>query len=258
MQNLALIDKVQHERVVMCPYYDQDGITIYNADCLEAMPALRLEVDCTITSPPYNVGKNNMTPGKYETKKKDSMSDDEYFALLDEALGLMIEHTKYYVFFNIQMLSANRVITLDLLHKYKHQYKDRIMWNKNSVAPAIEPGVMNSKFEDIHIFTKYNAHKRKFDRCNFEQGTYSNIITGNNASGNEWAKLHKATYPDYLPGDIINNFTLEGDTILDPFMGTGTTLYVAKRLKRKAIGIEISQKYCDIAIKRLAQDDLFS
>jgi len=109
--NLNIIEQPKHlndevyrfDAQVMLPYYDQDGITIYCADCRTAMRALRLNVDLTITSPPYNVGNNNMNAGKYLTKKHDAMSDEEYFELLDVALHLMIENTKYYVFFNIQM-----------------------------------------------------------------------------------------------------------------------------------------------------------
>lgn len=64
-------------------------------------------------------------------------------------------------------------------------------------------------------------------------------------------------HPNEKPLDMVSRFirltTEEGQTVLDPFMGSGTTLRAAKDLGRKAIGIEIEEKYCEIAVKRLAQ-----
>jgi modification methylase len=64
---------------------------------------------------------------------------------------------------------------------------------------------------------------------------------------------HPAPYPLKLAERVISSATFETDLILDPFLGSGTTLVAAKILGRKAIGIEISEKYCDIAAKRLSQ-----
>ena len=65
------------------------------------------------------------------------------------------------------------------------------------------------------------------------------------------------TFPIDLVKDHIISWSNEGDLVYDPFMGSGTTLVAAKRLGRQAIGIEIVERYCEIAAKRLAQDFLF-
>ena len=66
---------------------------------------------------------------------------------------------------------------------------------------------------------------------------------------------HPATFPDKLAKDFIEAFSNKGDVVLDPFMGSGTTAKMSKKLKRKYIGFEISNKYCEIARKRIKEGD---
>jgi DNA modification methylase len=68
---------------------------------------------------------------------------------------------------------------------------------------------------------------------------------------------HPTEKPTKLIEKMIEKFSDKTNLILDPFCGSGTTLVAAKRLGRKAIGIEISEKYCKIAIDRLRQRELF-
>ena len=76
----------------------------------------------------------------------------------------------------------------------------------------------------------------------------SNVLHLSAECGN---KKHSAVFPESLPEWFINLFTDEGDTVLDPFMGSGTSVVVAKRMKRRGIGIEIAEEYFRVACDRL-------
>ncbi|MDD5551383.1 MAG: site-specific DNA-methyltransferase, partial [Candidatus Omnitrophica bacterium] len=75
----------------------------------------------------------------------------------------------------------------------------------------------------------------------------------NKSATDNIAFQHPATFPEKLALDHIVSWSNEGDLILDPFLGSGTTCYSANKLNRKSIGIELSEKYCEIAKNRLAQ-----
>ncbi len=70
-------------------------------------------------------------------------------------------------------------------------------------------------------------------------------------------KNHSAAFPEALPEWFIKLFTQENDTVLDPFMGSGTTLFVAHRMKRNAIGIDIMPEYCDMVQRQLPSVEFY-
>jgi len=70
-------------------------------------------------------------------------------------------------------------------------------------------------------------------------------------------KNHSAAFPEELPEWFIKLYTKENDVVLDPFMGSGTTLIVANKMKRNSIGIDIVQEYCDMVKKKLKPVELF-
>jgi site-specific DNA-methyltransferase (adenine-specific)/site-specific DNA-methyltransferase (cytosine-N4-specific) len=70
-------------------------------------------------------------------------------------------------------------------------------------------------------------------------------------------KNHSAAFPEELPEWFIKLFTKEFDTVLDPFMGSGTTLFVANRMRRNSIGIDIVPEYCEMVKKQINSEDLY-
>lgn len=202
------------------------------------------------TSPPYNAGSMNIngnvgTSAKYNTFN-DNQSESEYFDFIVSNLNCIMSFTDE-CFYNIGLVENNKRVIIDVMFNYKDKFKDIIYWKKSSVAPHIQPGVINNLVEFILCF---GNGKRKFENAQFSQGTYFNVIEGVNASGNEFAKIHKATFPIYLPKHIIENFCPKGFIVLDTFGGTGTTLIACEKTGRINRSMELDPKYCDVIVNR--------
>lgn len=210
------------------------------------------KADIAFTSPPYNAGHLDIE-GNERTKKKyqnfdDNKTETEYFDFIRKnvkiLLGVCVE-----VFYNIGVVAGSKTAIIDLLHEFKDNFKDFIYWEKSNPVNAIAKGVISSSVELIICLGENNS--RSFKDTHFQNGEYYlGVIKGSVASSNEYAKIHKATFPIYLPENIINNFTSQGSIVLDCFGGTGTTLIAAEQLNRKCYMMELDPHYCDVIIAR--------
>lgn len=244
----------------MKPYYQHAGITIFHADCRDVLPLLERAQLC-ITSPPYNQGGSNLGYQPNSTvgqslygDYKDDLSPLDYRRFMSKVLGLCIGKSEY-VFWNMQFLTSTRETTAYLLSEYGNQFKDVFIWAKQAVAQIScdKAPRMATGFEFVFIFG-YDG-TRIFDKANFpENGYVPNIQTWYKS---ESFREHHATFPLELPSYFIQHFSKPGETIIEPFMGTGTTLRAAKDLGRCAIGMDIDEKCCEIAAKRLDQESIF-
>lgn len=206
------------------PYYDEGGITIYHGDCREILPHLP-KVDLVLTDPPYGM---SFVSNHRHVKHSAIVNDD---ALPIDLIWLSMSKASRAAYFfcrwnNLQQMPKPKSV---------------LAWVKN-----------NWSMGDLE-----HEHGRQWEACCFyamEGHAFAKRIpdvifadrTGNN--------LH----PTEKPQDLLERIILanECELILDPFMGSGTTLRAAKDLGRKAIGIEIEEKYCEIAVRRLAQEVL--
>ena len=206
--------------------------------------------DICFTSPPYNAGAlniagNKTTEDKYN-KYDDDLTDDEYFDFLRNNMALMLSVCKE-VFYNIGLVQGSKKAIIRLQNEFIDQFKDIIYWEKSTVAPHIQAGVINNLVEFILCF---GNGQRKFENAQFSQGTYWNVIKGNNANQNEYSDIHKATFPVYLPVNIITNFCPPNGTVLDCFGGTGTTMIACEQLGRRCYMVELDPVYCDVIVER--------
>lgn len=204
-------------------------------------------VDYVLTSPPYNV--TNKSLSKYKDFK-DDFSQNEYFEQQKELIKELLRVTKKHIFYNIQMVSGNKLALHKLFGEFSEYIKEVIIWSKSG-QPAISEKVFNSSFEYIIILSNDEPNKRFFNDANFKRGTQSNVFKTLNPHSNPFAKDHKAIMPLDIPRYFMINFGSDGDLWYDPYMGTGTTAVAAIKENKKFIGSEISEEYLDLSNKRL-------
>ncbi len=209
-----------------------------------------VKADICFTSPPYNAGSLNIkwhaaTGAKY-LETSDDLNEDEYVGFLNSTISNALIAADD-AMINIGLVEGNKRAIIRILNLYIDNFKDIIYWKKSTCAPHIQPGVINNQIEFILCF---GDGMRRFKSAHFRQGTYWNVIEGPPASSNEYAKIHKATFPVYLPANIIENFCPLDGRVFEPFLGTGTTLIACEQLGRTCYGMEISPQYCQVIIDR--------
>jgi DNA modification methylase len=228
----------------MKPYYDHNGITIYHGDCREILPTLP-KVDLVLTDPPYNVRAEDIDLEGRSAMRRDFGAWDEGWHPADflrDSFALLREGGSVLSFTSDRLLSAFRENT---------QFKARgtIVWEKLNPAPHPRPAYMNATEWIVWLQKPGAAAVWNGNGCT------KNILRCAVCAGNERTD-HPTQKPIALLSELIQRHSQIDELILDPFVGSGTTLVAAKNLNRRAIGIELEEKYCEIAAKRLAQEVL--
>ena len=206
----------------MTPFYQHNGITIYCGDCLEVMPKLEPGFDAAITDPPYG---NNTKYDNYNDSREN----------LKKLIG---------GFFTIARRTSKRMaITCGVANMWLYSEPS---WVLNWTDPSGQGGCPWGfpSWQPILVYGKdpylQSGKGRRSD---------TKIKRYLRGKGGE---SHPCPKPLGLMKWLINRVSLDG-LILDPFMGSGTTLQAAQDLDRRAVGIEMSEEYCRIAVKRLRQ-----
>jgi site-specific DNA-methyltransferase (adenine-specific) len=207
------------------PYYSQDGITLYCAKAEEVLPQLpEQSVDLIVTDPPYGVG--------YHYDKHDDTRGKEYERWVRE------------MFPELRRVAKVVMITTGMFNLWLYPKPTWVMcWAKPGSTRRSGLGGFN-EWEPVLVYGKrriYNDFKYLPDCANHSKDT-----------GN-----HPCPKPLRMVSWLVSEGSDSGALVLDPFAGSGTTLVAAKRLGRRAIGIEISEAYCKIAVQRLSQKELF-
>ena len=214
----------------MKPYFQNDLITLYHGDCLEVTKWL--EADVLVTDPPYGISWKGITTGlnKAYFKHKDGIANDGDSATRNEVLNLW--GVKPAIVFGSWRIPRPT------------QTEHRLIWHKQGQAP----GPLNAPFmtqdEEIYILGKGFVSTSPPLR--------SVITTKENRSTEVSRVGHPTPKPIGLMETLINR--CPSGVIADPFAGSGSTLLAARNLGRKAIGVEMEEKYCELIANRLSQE----
>jgi site-specific DNA-methyltransferase (adenine-specific) len=235
---------------------------VYFESCLETMKKMEDgSVDCVITSPPYNMNLR-IRKGEYCSRQivkelstkyssfDDNLPIDEYNKFHSNVLSELLRVSKV-VFYNVQIVTGSKRSVFKMIGDFNEQLKDIIVWDKGVAQPAMQKQVLNRRTELILVFETEYPISRQYRYANFERGKLNDLWEIKR--GKKISKDHGATFPEELVGRIIENFTKEDEVVYDPFMGTGTTAIVSKRMKRRFIGSEIGKDYFDLIEKRLGE-----
>ncbi len=248
------------------PYFKYNNIVIYNDDILSISAIPHSSIDLIVTSPPYNVDI-------HYNSHIDNLTYDDYLEFTKKWLQKCFELAKDDGRFCLNVpLDKNKggqqSVCADITKIAKDigwKYHSTIIWNEGNISRRTAWGSFMSAsapyviapVEVIIVLYKKNWKKiggsKKNDITKKEFMEWTNGIWSFNGESKKRVG-HPAPFPIELPRRCIKLFSFVDDTVLDPFLGSGTTLIAAYLNNRKGIGVDIDKEYCDLAIKRLRQE----
>ncbi len=222
----------------MTPYYQDDAVAIYHGDFMEVLPLLDVAAGIVVTDPPYfqpaqhyvGVRGTSITRAAWGDRSVlqhafnawsdvlcDSVSGLDALYVFCDGQSYPITFNAFYKFGRVRPLVWDKVVSYNG-YTWRHQH-ELIAWVERTGSKRIPTG-------DGDILRERGVKRSE--------------------------RLHEAEKPVPLLTKLIAKHANAG-TVLDPFAGSGSTLFAARQLGRKAIGIEIEERYCEIAAERCSQ-----
>jgi site-specific DNA-methyltransferase (adenine-specific) len=275
--------------VLMVKQFSTNYIDIYLGDCLEELQYIPdNSVQLIFTSPPYADQRKNTYGGVHPDKYV-----DWFLPITYELLRVLKPTGTFVLNIKERVVNGERhTYVLELIQSMREQgwlWTEEFIWHKKNSYPGKWPNRFRDSWERLLQFNK----NRKFDmhqeavmvpigdwaksRLNNLSETdkvrdESKVNSGFGKNVSKWVgrdmvypnnvvhlatetsnKNHSAAFPRSLPEWFIKLFSQEGEIVLDPFMGSGTTLFVAHDMGRKAIGIDIMPEYVDMVTEEMVQ-----
>lgn len=245
----------------MKPYYDKSGITIYNCDCRDLLPTIADEsIDLILTDPPYGHNNNNgdlahriefalglvkrgvRAPGKPRPIANDGPEANDLVRWMFGQARRVLKRgccccccgggpDPQFARWSLWLDESLR-------------FKQMVIWDKGGLGLGWH---YRRNYETILVGEKPGAP------CKWYGGhRQANVVRINGVKPR--ATDHPTPKPVSLMELFVRLHSAPGDLVLDPFLGGGTTLVAARALGRRAIGVEIDERYCEMAAKRIEQE----
>ncbi|WP_419917158.1 DNA-methyltransferase [Candidatus Poriferisodalis sp.] len=255
------------------PYYETDGILLYQGDCIDLLAALPDEsIDLTVTSPPYNIGKEYERP----------LALEDYLEWCGKWMAEVYSVTRTTGAFwlnlgYVPVEGRGKAVPLPYLlwNASPFFFLQEVVWHygagvsaRRSLSPRNEKFLWYVKDPSNYTFNldairdpnvKYpNQKKNGKLKCNplgknpTDVWSIPKVTSGRNRSSTERTP-HPAQFPEAVIERVVKGSSNPGDLILDPFVGSGTLTLVAHRLDRLAVGFDVRSDYLDIAVSRIEQ-----
>lgn len=214
----------------MKPYYSHAGIEIYHGDCRDILPQLdRSVIGFVLTDPPYGIGWTRGVHSARNSKAHEGIANDHDTSARDAALALLgdIPGAVFGSFYAPPPANVKQVL----------------VWQKPPDAGLV--GSTTGFRRDAEpVFLVGPWPQRVVERSSVLRS-----MRGQSATVTETGHPHTKPLSALVP---ILEVAPDG-VVIDPFAGSGSTLVAAKQLGRRAIGIELEERYCEIAARRLSQ-----
>ncbi len=228
----------------MTPYYADDLVTIYHGDSLEILPTIRARsIDLVLTDPPYVIGA--VSAGNMGSKAGgwgDMMNSARWFRdWYGMAQRVLAPTGALWSFCNWRSLPVVMRAAFDA----EWSIASVLVWHKDWIGPGGPIG-LRPAYELVALLA--------MPEFTIEDRGVPDVMTY------KWASYKPTGHPAEKPTALLSRLVQESmrgpGTVLDPFMGSGSTLVAAKALGHKAIGIEADERWCEVAANRCRQDNL--
>ncbi len=235
-------------------------ITLYNDDCILTMKNLVDDsVNLIVTDPPYNLGNfmknrdtnlSKMRDNFFGTAGWDDMSFDEWVQSMDDFFASSARVMKKGGSMIVFMAIIKVETILKLAEAHGFYYKTTGIWHKTNPMPRN----MNLHFVNSTEAWIYFTYKTRTGTFNNEGALFHDFIeTSVTTSGERKYGKHPTQKPEALIQHFVEILSNPDDVVLDPFLGSGTTGVVSKRLERNFIGVELNPTYFEMAKSRIEE-----